>query len=75
MRQALMAQGIDKVKKGRFFTLFAPRQAGKTTFFQQLIPKLTESYTPIWITLENLATVDKPEFYQDIEEQLQEELL
>jgi hypothetical protein len=75
MREALMTQALEKVKKGRYFTLFAPRQAGKTTFFQLMIERLKESYTPLWMTFENLATLNKEVFYQDFEEQLKEELL
>ncbi len=75
MREALMASSLEKVKKGRFFTLFAPRQAGKTTFFQLMIERLKESYTPVWISFENLTTVNKEAFYQDFDEQLREELL
>jgi len=75
MREALMAQAIEKVKKGRYFTLFAPRQAGKTTFFQLMIERLKESYTPLWITFENLATVNQSEFYQDVDEQIKDKLL
>jgi predicted AAA+ superfamily ATPase len=58
MREALITTSLEQVKKGRYFTLFAPRQAGKTTFFQLIIEKLKESYTPIWITFENLTTVN-----------------
>ncbi|MCP4701736.1 MAG: hypothetical protein GY862_33490 [Gammaproteobacteria bacterium] len=36
MREALIAEGKEKVRKGRYFTLFAPRQTGKTTYFQLL---------------------------------------
>jgi len=75
MREALMVEGLAKVKKGRYFTLFAPRQAGKSTFFQLMIERLKESYTPLWITLENLATVNQSEFYQDIDEQIKDGLL
>ncbi len=75
MREAFMATSLEKVKKGRYFTLFAPRQAGKTTFFQLMIERLKESYTPVWITFENLTTVNKETFYQDFDEQLKEELL
>jgi len=75
MREALMVSGIAKIKKGRYFTLFAPRQVGKTTFFKLMIEKLKESYTPLWITFENLATVNQSEFYQDLDEQMKEGLL
>ena len=36
MRQSLVAQGLQLVAQGRFFTIFAPRQSGKTTYFQLL---------------------------------------
>jgi len=75
MREALIAEAQEKIKKGRYFTLFAPRQAGKTTFFQLMIESLKASYTAIWISFENLSTVNKEAFYQDFDEQLKEELL
>ncbi|OAD24130.1 hypothetical protein THIOM_000021 [Candidatus Thiomargarita nelsonii] len=40
MREALIAKGKEKVRKGRYFTLFAPRQTGKTTYFQLLLSQL-----------------------------------
>ncbi|RKZ54140.1 MAG: hypothetical protein DRR16_32030 [Candidatus Parabeggiatoa sp. nov. 3] len=75
MREALIASAQEKIKKERYFTLFAPRQAGKTTFFQLMIESLKASYTAIWISFENLSTVNKEAFYQDLDEQLKEELL
>lgn len=45
MREALVAEGCRLVEKGRYFTIFSPRQAGKTTYFQllfrQLLPRNT----------------------------------
>jgi hypothetical protein len=32
----MLAEGLEKVRKGRYFTLFASRQTGKTTYFQLL---------------------------------------
>ncbi|MDM8561365.1 AAA-like domain-containing protein [Candidatus Parabeggiatoa sp. HSG14] len=75
MREALIAESQDLVKKGRYFTLFAPRQSGKTTFFQLLIERLKESYTPLWVTFEHLKAHRKELFYKDFDEQLKEELL
>ncbi len=75
MRQALIAEGKEKVRKGRFFTIFAPRQTGKTTYFQLLSAELKkEGYAPIWISFENLKTVTKEVFYQAITLRLQREL-
>jgi len=74
MREALITTSLEQVKKGRYFTLFAPRQAGKTTFFQLMIERLKESYTPIWITFENLNTVSKEAFYRELNHELEYEL-
>ena len=40
MREALVAQGAQLVAQGRYFTIFAPRQSGKTTYFQLLLRTL-----------------------------------
>lgn len=74
IRKALIAEGAEKVKKGRYFTLFAPRQAGKTTYFKQLMQALQTTYTPIWISFEYLSTVSKSRFYESFEEQLKTQL-
>jgi predicted AAA+ superfamily ATPase len=39
-REALIQRGIEKVKKGKYFTIFAPRQAGKTTYFLELLREI-----------------------------------
>ncbi|EDN72223.1 conserved hypothetical protein [Beggiatoa sp. SS] len=55
-----MPKGFDKVRKGQYFTLFAPRQSGKTTYFQLLLEAVKEEgFTPIWISFEKLKTVTK----------------
>ncbi len=72
MREALMASSLEKVKKGRYFTLFAPRQAGKTTFFKLLLNQLEKEgdLTTVWISFENLKTASKEEFYQELNHEL-----
>lgn len=75
MRDALIAAGQEKVRKGRYFTLFAPRQSGKTTYFQLLLETLKiEHFIPIWISFENLKTVTREVFYQELNNQLHQEL-
>jgi predicted AAA+ superfamily ATPase len=76
MRDTLMAQAVAKVKKGRYFTLFAPRQAGKTTFFKFLLNELSKKdlFTTVWLSFENLETVSKEEFYQELNHELWSEL-
>ena len=76
MREALIERGREKVHQGRYFTIFAPRQAGKTTYFQLLMTRLRKEgrYTPIWISFENLTLSTREEFYDDVAMQLEEEL-
>jgi hypothetical protein len=74
MREALMVEGKAKVNKGRFFTLFAPRQAGKTTFFKLLLNELEKDFTTVWLSFESLKTVSKADFYQELEHELKRTL-
>lgn len=67
MREALIDKGQALVDQGRYFTIFAPRQSGKTTYFQLLARQLTtKGYTPIWISFEGLRTLVRAEFYQTL---------
>lgn len=75
MRQTLVSRGETLVDQGRYFTIFAPRQAGKTTYFQLLFRQLvTQSYTPIWINFESLKTVSRDKFYYTLNRLLHREL-
>ena len=75
MREGLIVKGQALVEQGRYFTItertcsrrcasiFAPRQAGKTTYFQLLLRQLqTQGYTPIWISFEGLKTLPRAKF-------------
>ncbi len=74
MRQALIAKGQILVDQGRYFTLFAPRQSGKTTYFQLLFRNLQErGYLPLWISFESLKTATRAEFYGALQWYLQRE--
>ena len=75
MRAALIAEGQEKVRKGAYFTIFAPRQTGKTTYFRLLLAELKEEgFVPIWISFENLKRVTKERFYQALSHRLRREL-
>lgn len=75
MREALVAQGEALVAAGRFFTIFAPRQSGKTTYFQLLFRQLQDhAYQPIWITFESLRTLPREKFYRALNQYLQRAL-
>lgn len=65
MREGLVALGSKLVEEGRYFTIFAPRQAGKTTYFQLLFRHLPhQTYTPVWISFESLRTIERDKFYR-----------
>jgi hypothetical protein len=65
LRDALIAQGETLVDQGRFFTIFAPRQTGKTTYFQLLFRRIRQSgYLPIRVSCESLRTIPKTKFYR-----------
>ncbi len=75
MRESLIDQGQLLVERGRYFTIFAPRQSGKTTYFQLLLQRLKSlEYAPIWISLEGLKTLPRAKFYQALTFFLQREL-
>lgn len=76
MRESLVAKGEALVERGRFFTIFAPRQAGKTTYFQLLFRQLQiQGYLPIWTSFEGLKTLGRSDFYAAFQHRLQHELV
>jgi AAA-like domain len=67
LRSDLMEQGKGKVYKRRYFTLFAPRQSGKSTFFQLLGEQLkTEGYKVCYTNFENCQNTSQASFLKDI---------
>ena len=71
MRETLIKQGESLVERGRFFTIFAPRQSGKTTYFQLLFRYLNQTgYTPIRVSLEGMKTLGRAKFYQTLGQRL-----
>ena len=54
MRPDLIAEGIDLVERERYFTIWAPRQTGKSTFFRLLANKLdSRGFKVIHFNVEN----------------------
>jgi len=65
------------VDDGRYFTIFAPRQSGKTTFFNHFCKNLEKDFIYIAIQLSfqrfgNLSTID---FYKKIQKELYRQLV
>ncbi len=64
-RTALVAEGLKKVEQWRYFTIFAPRQSGKTTYFQFLIEairKERQEWLPVWISFESYGNISEQDF-------------
>ncbi len=52
-RTNLIEQGIKFVSKSRYFTIWAPRQTGKSTYFRQLAEELNkQDYLPVYFSVE-----------------------
>ena len=72
-----IADYIHRVKEGRYIVIFAPRQTGKTTFFQQAIDSLaaeTETYFPIQLDFQMYSNLSPADFYDYFYEDICEEI-
>ena len=64
MREDLLKVGRNMVEKGKYFTIWAPRQTGKTTYFRLLSAGLETApeYLPVWISLEAFRSLPADKF-------------
>lgn len=65
-RAAELDDFIDRLKDGRYIVIFAPRQTGKTTFFQRATEVLTNKesiYFPILLNFEEYENCSLSDFY------------
>ena len=72
-----LAEFFKRVKEGRYIVIFAPRQTGKTTFFQRALAALTaEDLTcfPIQLNFEIYVDCDRSEFYEFLTKQICKEI-
>ena len=64
---------INRLEKGRYVVLFAPRQTGKTTFFHRALETLAaDAYFPIQIDFQSSNNLEPAEFYQGVYEDIRE---
>ena len=77
-REAELADFIKRVKLGRYIVIFAPRQTGKTTFFQWALDALaadtTETYFPIELNFEVYEDYNASDFYVSLYKRIYEEI-
>ena len=71
-------QGIKTlVDQGRYFSIFAPRQSGKTTFFKNFSSKLEKdpAYVSMLLSFQTYKNIDKQKFYQLIQKEIYNQLI
>ena len=77
-RAVELADFINRVKLGRYIVIFAPRQTGKTTFFQWALEALTTdpsgTYFPIEVNFEVYEDYAAPDFYASLYKRIYEEI-
>jgi len=64
------------VDNGRYFTIFAPRQSGKTTFFYDFCRSLEDDplYITVLLSFQSYQNISSKRFYQLIYENLKEQI-
>ena len=62
---------------GRYFSIFAPRQSGKTTFLESFGQKLEKdsTYVAILLSFQRYKNLDREKFYQLIQKDLYSQLI
>ena len=68
---------INRIKQGKYIVLFAPRQTGKTTFFQLALDTLTDedlTYFPIQLNFEEYENYTSTDFYGALSEDICDEI-
>jgi hypothetical protein len=65
------------IDRGRYFSIFAPRQSGKTTFFEETCAQLQTdpTYVTIILSFEQYSQLEKTRFYALIEKTLYSQLI
>ncbi len=77
-RREEIAEFIKRVKQGKYIVIFAPRQTGKTTFFQWAVDALSDdtddTYFPIELNFEVYADYPASDFYGSLYKRLYSEI-
>ncbi len=76
-RTAEVVDFNNRVKQGRYIVLFAPRQTGKTTFFQLALDELVardSTYFLIQLNFEAYEDCTPPEFYEGLTGDMREKI-
>ena len=74
-RTAELTDFINRIKQGKYLVIFAPRQTGKTTFFQAALTTLAVEepiYFPISLNFETYEDCSLSDFYENLTENIRE---
>lgn len=72
-RTNLINKGIELVKDDRYFTIWAPRQTGKSTYFRQLAKELDkQNYKVAHINFENFKNAKLQTFVKSFKRNINE---
>ena len=66
---------INRIKEGRYIVIFAPRQTGKTTFFQRALDRFTTeepTYFPIPLNFDIYKNLSPSAFYGHLYQQIRQ---
>ncbi len=65
------------VDLGRYFSIFAPRQSGKTTYFKYFCRLLDKdpTYTTIFLSFQRYNALDRETFYHSVQKKLYSRLI
>jgi len=65
------------VDRGRYFSIFAPRQSGKTTFFRDFCRTLEKNplYVPILLSFQDYKNLSAQRFYQLLQKSIYKQLI
>ncbi len=65
------------VDQGRYFSIFAPRQSGKTTFLEHFCRDLQQdpTYVAIILNFQKYKSLDKERFYAQVQKKLYKQLI
>jgi hypothetical protein len=73
-----IADLVERIKKGRYVVIFAPRQTGKTTFFRWALDTLTAkdpTYFPIQLDFQTFRNISVEMFYDGFRREIHEEII
>lgn len=65
------------IDEGRYFSIFAPRQSGKTTFLKGMCRELHKNpvYVAVMLSFQTYKNLDVPEFYSQLQKRLYSQLI